>query len=147
MLDTVIGCAIAFIVGYVLWPEDSRARVDYRLASAHEAIAAYADTLENGGDATTLHTVRRRIHGDLAAVRTELIRLRTDPRHHRTLQAWQNDLDYAETAITRLTGLTATGHHGTPVATPETTRGLTAELRRRAERLREHRPRRVRSPR
>ncbi|MCX5408950.1 FUSC family protein [Streptomyces sp. NBC_00335] len=144
LIDTVIGCALAFIVGYVLWPEDTRARVDHRLATAHEAIAAYADAREADGDAATLHTLRRRIHGDLAAVRTELIRLRTDPRHHHTLQAWQNDLDHAEAAMTRLTSLTATGHHGTPVVTKEMTRDLSTDLRRRAARLRERRPRRVR---
>lgn len=147
LLDTVIGCAIAFVVGYLLWPEDTRARVDHRLATAHETIAAYADTLEHDSDAATLHTLRRRIHGDLAAVRNELIRLRTDPRHHHTLQARQDDLAYADAAITRLTSLAATGQHSTPPATQEMTRDLSAELRRRAERLREHRPRRVRSPR
>ncbi|MEU4134479.1 FUSC family protein [Streptomyces wuyuanensis] len=145
LLDTVIGCAIAFVVGYLLWPEDTRARVDYRLAAAHEAIAAYADALESGGDASTLQTLRQQIHGDLAAVRTELIRLRTDPRHH-PLQARQDDLAYAETAITRLTSLAATGHHGTPSVTREMARDLGADLRQRAARLREHQPRRVPSP-
>ncbi|WP_327302189.1 FUSC family protein [Streptomyces sp. NBC_01298] len=147
LLDTVIGCAVAFVVGYLLWPEDSRARVDHRLANAHETIAAYADALEHDRDAGTLHTMRRRIHGDLAAVRNELVRLRTDPRHHHTLRARQDELAYADAAITRLTSLAATSHHGTPPAAQEMTRDLSAELRRRAERLREHRPRRVRSPR
>ncbi|MDG4862403.1 FUSC family protein, partial [Streptomyces sp. T-3] len=149
LLDTVIGCALAFVVGYLLWPEDTRARVPHRLASAHDSIAAYADALEDSGDASTLHTLRRRIHSDLAAVHAELARLHTDPRHQRALQAWKGDLAYAESAIARLTSLAAAGQResGGPVVPEETTRDLSAHLRRRAASLREHRPRRARSPR
>ncbi|MFF3214831.1 FUSC family protein [Streptomyces sp. NPDC002886] len=146
LLDTVIGCAIAFVVGYVFWPEDVRATVDHRLAAAHEAIADYADTLDDDGAPATLHTLRRRVHGDLAAVRTELIRLRTDPRHHHTLRARQDELAYADAAIARLTSLAATGRRGAPVVTEEMTGELSEDLRRRAARLREHRPGRARRP-
>ncbi|WP_327351078.1 FUSC family protein [Streptomyces sp. NBC_01304] len=138
LLDTVIGCALAFVVGYLLWPEDTRARVPHRLASAHDSIAAYADALEGPGDITALHTLRRRIHADLAAVHTELARLRTDPRHRHTLQDWQDDLAYAEAAIARLTTQAAAGHHDGHKVPEAATRDLSAHLRRRAAHLREH---------
>ncbi|MFC7307090.1 FUSC family protein [Streptomyces monticola] len=136
LLDTVIGCALAFAVGYLLWPEDTHARVDHRLATAYDAIADYADSLERSGDPGTLHTLRRRIHHDLAGVRTELARLHTDPRHHHTLQSWRDDLAHAEAVITRLTAMSAAIHSG---ATPDPTaalRDLADHLRERAAHLR-----------
>ncbi|NGO81903.1 hypothetical protein G6045_40610, partial [Streptomyces sp. YC504] len=111
LLDTVIGCAVAFLCGYLLWPEDTRARVPHRLATAHDTIAAYADHAHAHPDDTeTLHTLRRRAHAELAAVRTELTRLDTDPRHHRTLRTWRNDLTFAESAMAHLTTSALTPH-------------------------------------
>ncbi|MGW6707996.1 FUSC family protein [Streptomyces sp. NPDC054956] len=138
LLDTAIGCAVALVCGYLLWPEDARARVTDRLAGAHDAIAAYADhALGPAGDAEALHTLRRRIHRDLAAVRAELTRLRTDPRHHEALEAWRADLAYAERVMARLTTTAVAGLHDAPAAHRDTTRDLAAHLRRRAARLRE----------
>ncbi|MBC9719030.1 FUSC family protein [Streptomyces sp. TRM66268-LWL] len=132
LLDTLIGCGIAFVCGYLLWPEDTRSRLPHRLATAHDTIAAYADRLPaHVDDSAALHTLRRRVHAELAAVRTELARLRTDPRHRTTLDDWHDDLTYAETAMTRLTTHAAAGH-------PRTSElgDLAEDLRRRAARLR-----------
>lgn len=142
LLDTVAGCVLALVCGYLLWPEDTRARVPDRLAAAHEAIAAYADhALNHSGDTEALHTLRRRIHGDLAAVRIELTRLRTDPRHHDALETWRNDLAHAEQVMARLTTKAVTDNHDIPGGAPPDGAGdLSTHLRRRAADLREHRP-------
>ncbi|MGW5401513.1 FUSC family protein [Streptomyces sp. NPDC003952] len=138
LLDTVAGCAVALVCGYLIWPEDTRTRVPDRLAGAYEAIAAYADHARSAcGDADGLHTLRRRIHADLAAVRTELTRLRTDPRHHHALDAWREDLADGERVMARLTTTAVTSRGEGPAAYGDTTRDLAAHLRRRARKLRE----------
>ncbi|MCX4775522.1 FUSC family protein [Streptomyces sp. NBC_01264] len=142
LLDTLAGCGIALVCGYLIWPEDIRARVPDRLARAYEAIAEYADhALTASGDAGALHTLRRRIHGDLAAVHTELTRLRTDPRHHDALETWRIDLAHAERVMAGLTTTSITGHSETPGGpSQDGAVNLGAHLRRRAAHLREHRP-------
>ncbi|MFF3014903.1 FUSC family protein [Streptomyces sp. NPDC057939] len=142
LLDTVIGCVVALVCGHVLWPEDTRSRVTERLAGAHDAMAAYAEhTADPSGDAELPHALRRRAHADLAAVRTELERLRTDPRHQGALDAWRTELAHAEGVMAHLTtatatGAGATGRRGATVARADTERDLAAHLRRRAASLR-----------
>ncbi|MFE4263674.1 FUSC family protein [Streptomyces sp. NPDC056883] len=142
LLDTVAGCAVALVCGYLLWPEDTRARVPDRLARAYEAMAEYADhTRISAGDAGALHTLRRRIHGDLAAVQTELTRLHTDPRHRDALETWRDDLAHAEQVMAGLTTTAVAGHSDPPCGPPQDpAANLAAHLRRRATDLREHRP-------
>ncbi|MGW1772176.1 FUSC family protein [Streptomyces sp. NPDC002104] len=101
LLDTLAGCALAFVLGHLLWPEDTRARVPRRLAGLHQAVAEYA---ELRAAAEPPHALRRRIHHELAGVRAELERLRTDPRHRGALPGWWAELDRAEAAMARLTG-------------------------------------------
>ncbi|MCP3755245.1 FUSC family protein [Streptomyces sp. TBY4] len=99
LLDTLIGCALAFALGHLLWPEDTRARIPHRLAGLHEAIAEYA----RHADPVVDHA-RRRIHRELAAVRAELERLRTDPRHRAALPGWWEELARAEAAMAGVRG-------------------------------------------
>ncbi|WP_371614074.1 hypothetical protein [Streptomyces sp. NBC_00454] len=117
------------------------------------AVRSVADLLEAAGDAWTerRHQVTEAMD---AAYDTVIIRRLFPPRPGSTTARLAGRLDslvgtiaYADATITRLTSLAATGHHGTPAATQEMARDLSAELRRRAARLREHRLRRVRSPR
>ncbi|MBX7469342.1 FUSC family protein [Streptomyces sp. MAG02] len=146
LLDTAAGCAVALVCGYLLWPEDTRALVPDRLADVYEAIAAYADhALNAAGDTGTPHTLRRRIHADLAAVRTELTRLRTDPRHHHALETWSEDLAHGEQVMARLTTTAVTGHGDAAAASRDSTEHMVAQLLRRAERLREPPPGRPRT--
>lgn len=99
LVDTLIGCALAFVLGHLLWPEDTRARIPHRLAGLREAVAEYA---ESGGEPP--HALRRRIHHELAGVRAELERLRTDPRHREALPGWWEELARAEAAMARVAG-------------------------------------------
>lgn len=115
LLDTLIGCALAFLLGHLLRPEDTRARVLYRLAELHEAVAEYAEYAEyTGSDAEAPHALRRRNHHELAGVGAELERLRTDPRHREALPGRRDELERAEAATARLTALAAGGGPGEP---------------------------------
>lgn len=100
LVDTLAGCALAFVLGHLLWPEDTRARLPERLAALHEAIAEYADSRAEEPP----HALRRRIHHELAGVRAELERLRTDPRHREDLPGWWEELARAEAAMAGGTG-------------------------------------------
>ncbi|MFE4632947.1 FUSC family protein [Streptomyces sp. NPDC056773] len=99
LLDTLIGCALAFALGHLLWPEDTRARIPHRLAGLHEAVAEYARHADPVAD-----HARRRIHHELAAVRAELERLRTDPRRRAALPGWWEELARAEAAMAGVKG-------------------------------------------
>ncbi|MFJ7206643.1 FUSC family protein [Streptomyces sp. NPDC098789] len=134
---TLLGCATAFALGYLLWPEDVRGRVPHRLARVYDDLAAYAEhTASEAPCATTGHELRRRIHRDLAATRSELDRLRTDPRHARALRDWRHVLDHAHGVAEDLAADAATGPgSGAGRPTGDTT-ALATQLRERAQRLR-----------
>lgn len=137
LLDTAVGCALAFVLGHLLWPENTRARVPHRLAAAHDTVAAYAEQfLRHPDDRHALDTLRRHVHRDLHAVDTELARLRTDPRHAKFLSAWHTELAYAQDAMRRLgTAAALSDDRPDPRAAGET-HDLAVTLRRRATNLR-----------
>ncbi|MGW6459063.1 FUSC family protein [Streptomyces sp. NPDC055078] len=109
LLDSLIGCAIALVAGYLLWPESWHTRIGDRLAAAVDDIAAYVgcafvatgatgtpraggDTDTGAGTSTSTGTgtgagmdrgeqirLRRRIYRDLSSVRSEFQRALTEP--------------------------------------------------------------------
>ncbi|MFJ9342245.1 FUSC family protein [Streptomyces sp. NPDC101733] len=132
---TLAGCALAFVLGYLLWPEDVHARVPQRLARVYDTLASYAEhTASTSSSASEGHELRRRIHRDLAAISAELDRLRTDPRHTAHLKDWQRVLDHARDVAENLATHAATH---TPDTGPQDTTALTTHLRERAQRLRQ----------
>ncbi|MFE1289507.1 FUSC family protein [Streptomyces sp. NPDC058751] len=80
LVDSLIGCAIALVAGYLLWPESWHARVGDRLADAVADTAdyvelAFGDTAEPAARARS----RRRLYRDLSSIRTEFQRALTEP--------------------------------------------------------------------
>ncbi|MER5385634.1 FUSC family protein [Streptomyces sp. NPDC002688] len=80
LVDSLIGCAIALVAGYLLWPESWHARVGDRLADAVADTAGYVelafgDTAEPAARARS----RRRLYRDLSSIRTEFQRALTEP--------------------------------------------------------------------
>ncbi|MFF4092499.1 FUSC family protein [Streptomyces sp. NPDC001834] len=99
-LDSLIGCAIVLVAGYLLWPESWHARVGHRLADVVADVADYvAYAFEPGGrrgdggrhggaqgpgsggegDRAERLRARRRIYRDLSVVRSEFQRALTEP--------------------------------------------------------------------
>ncbi|MGW7367762.1 FUSC family protein [Streptomyces sp. NPDC054841] len=80
LVDSLIGCAIALIAGYLLWPESWRSRIGDRLADSVEHAAHYVE-LAFGADADQGERVRsrRRLYRDLSTVRSEFQRALTEP--------------------------------------------------------------------
>ncbi|MFF8729157.1 FUSC family protein [Streptomyces sp. NPDC015171] len=78
--DSLMGCAIALIAGYLLWPESWHTRVGDRLADAVADTAAYVEAAFGPGtDPSARARMRRRIYRDLSVVRTEFQRALTEP--------------------------------------------------------------------
>ncbi|MFD9467249.1 FUSC family protein [Streptomyces sp. NPDC060027] len=80
LVDSLVGCAIALVAGYLLWPESWHARVGDRLADAVADTAGYVelafgDTAEPAARARS----RRRLYRDLSSIRTEFQRALTEP--------------------------------------------------------------------
>ncbi|MCA1220776.1 FUSC family protein [Streptomyces sp. 8L] len=108
LVDSFIGCAIALVVGYLLWPESWHARVGDRLAAVIADAAGYAVICLAPGTAPRQGTgstraqgpagaaaagdeaparARRRLYRELSAVRAEFRRAMTEPRPTSTLAA------------------------------------------------------------
>ncbi|MFI2033581.1 FUSC family protein [Streptomyces bottropensis] len=81
LVDSLMGCAIALVAGYLLWPESWHARVGARLADAVADTAAYVEAAfgTEPADPTDRTRMRRRLYRDLSAIRTEFQRALTEP--------------------------------------------------------------------
>lgn len=81
LVDSLMGCAIALVAGYLLWPESWHARVGARLADAVADTAAYVEQAFGRGAAAPADRIRmrRRLYRDLSAIRTEFQRALTEP--------------------------------------------------------------------
>ncbi|MFD9109830.1 FUSC family protein [Streptomyces bottropensis] len=81
LVDSLMGCAIALVAGYLLWPESWHARVGARLADAVADTAAYVEAAfgTEPADPADRTRMRRRLYRDLSAIRTEFQRALTEP--------------------------------------------------------------------
>lgn len=81
LVDSLMGCAIALIAGYLLWPESWHTRVGDRLADAVEDTARYVEGAfgPNAVDPPARARMRRRLYRNLSAIRTEFQRALTEP--------------------------------------------------------------------
>lgn len=80
LVDSLMGCAIALIAGYLLWPESWHTRVGARLADAVADSARYVETaFAATADPASRARMRRRLYRDLSGIRTEFQRALTEP--------------------------------------------------------------------
>lgn len=72
MLDTLLGCAIVLVFGYLLWPDGRRTRLREMVAGAAEANGAYLRLLlaEAEGGRAVRSRARRRAYNTLTGART-----------------------------------------------------------------------------
>ncbi|MFM9551332.1 FUSC family protein [Streptomyces caniscabiei] len=81
LVDSLMGCVIALVAGYLLWPESWHARVGDRLADAVADTAAYVERAfgQTPADPADRARTRRRLYRDLSTIRTEFQRALTEP--------------------------------------------------------------------
>ncbi|MDH6488697.1 hypothetical protein M2157_004696 [Streptomyces sp. SAI-127] len=80
LLDSLMGCGIALVAGYLLWPESWHTRVGDRLADAVADTARYVESAFGAApDPAARARMRRRLYRDLSVIRTEFQRALTEP--------------------------------------------------------------------
>jgi uncharacterized membrane protein YccC len=88
LLDTLLGCVIVLVAGYLLWPETWRVRLGGRVADAADLLADYLEAAF-GESAARRRQLRRRTYSDLADVRVAMQRSLAEPPPMRTrAMAW-----------------------------------------------------------
>ncbi|MDK3255826.1 FUSC family protein [Blastococcus capsensis] len=78
LLDTLIGCAIVLVFGYLLWPQTWRAPLDEAFRDAVLALDAFVDAAFTGGPAER-RRARRRNYRALTELQTQLQRRLAEP--------------------------------------------------------------------
>jgi uncharacterized membrane protein YccC len=78
LIDTLIGCGIVLVFGYLLWPQTWRAPLDEALHAAAQALDAFVDAAFTG-DAADMRRARRRSYRALTELHTQLQRRLAEP--------------------------------------------------------------------
>ncbi|MGW6058674.1 FUSC family protein [Streptomyces sp. NPDC055189] len=80
LLDSLIGCGISLVAGYLLWPESWHTRIGDRLADAVADVASYVESaFGTAVDVAERARMRRGLYRDLSTIRTEFQRALTEP--------------------------------------------------------------------
>ncbi|MET8079684.1 FUSC family protein [Streptomyces sp. NPDC005303] len=136
LLDSLMGCAIALVAGYLLWPESWHTRVGDRLADAVADTARYVDSAF--GDSSEGARMRRRLYRDLSVIRTEFQRALTEPPPTgRRAAAWWPLVVAVERIVDATTAARVRVRHGAQPPSPAEVVQVTLQLRELADGLRE----------
>ncbi|MFD9795961.1 FUSC family protein [Streptomyces sp. NPDC059070] len=128
--DSLIGCGIALVAGYLLWPESWHTRIGDRLADAVEEAAGYVECAFAGADQAERVRRRRRIYRDLSVVRSEFQRALTEPPPTGArAAAWWPLVVAAERIVDATTAARVRVNHGAPGPTAAEVADAARELR------------------
>ncbi|MFJ6385810.1 FUSC family protein [Kitasatospora sp. NPDC092039] len=140
LYDSLIGCGIALLAGYLLWPESWHTRIGDRLADAVQDTASYvslAFTTAPGRDEPARARYRRRLYRDLSTVRSEFQRALTEPPPvGARAEAWWPVVIAVERIVDATTATRVRVEHGAPVPTAAEVATVSRELAELAEALR-----------
>ncbi|MER5960906.1 FUSC family protein [Streptomyces sp. NPDC002057] len=143
LYDSLIGCGIALIAGYLLWPESWHARIGDRLADAVADTAAYVTCAfggaeGHGGDQGERLRARRKLYRDLSTVRSEFQRALTEPPPTGVrAAAWWPLVVAVERIVDATTAARIRVDHGAPAPDPAEVGAVERELRELADGLRD----------
>ncbi|MFJ6797626.1 FUSC family protein [Streptomyces sp. NPDC091268] len=139
LLDSLIGCAITLVAGYLLWPESWRTRLGDRLADAVEDAARYVERAFGGHPATEAGLraartarlqARRRIYRDLSGLRSEFQRALTEPPPMGDrASAWWPLVVAVERIVDATTAARVRVNHGAEPPAPHEVEQVTHQLR------------------
>ncbi len=138
LVDSLIGCAITLVAGYLLWPESWGTRIGDRLADAVADTAGYVEcafgaTVEPAARAR----LRRRLYRDLSVIRSEFQRALTEPPPTGTrATAWWPLVVAVERILDATTAARVRIKHGARPPDPAEVAEVARELRELAEGLR-----------
>ncbi|GGO42997.1 FUSC family protein [Streptomyces lasiicapitis] len=142
LVDSLIGCAIALVAGYLLWPESWHTRIGDRLADAVSDTARYVECAFGDDPEATAPAararMRRRLYRDLSDIRTEFQRALTEPPPTGArAAAWWPLVVAVERIVDATTAARVRVRHGAPAPGPHEVTEVSRQLRELAEGLRE----------
>ncbi|MFF6802631.1 FUSC family protein [Streptomyces sp. NPDC012616] len=139
LTDSLIGCGIALVAGYLLWPESWHTRVGDKLADAVADTARYADAAFGPDvDPAARARMRRRLYRDLSVVRTEFQRALTEPPPTgRRAAAWWPLVVAVERIVDATTAARVRVKHGAEPPSGQEVAQVTLQLDELAEGLRD----------
>ncbi|MEU0399234.1 FUSC family protein [Streptomyces sp. NPDC006197] len=140
LYDSLIGCGIALVAGYLLWPESWHSRIGDRLADAVADTAAYVACAFDGAgpDQGGRLRARRKLYRDLSAVRSEFQRALTEPPPTGArAAAWWPLVVAVERIVDATTAARIRVDHGAPAPDPAEVADVRRELRELADGLRD----------
>lgn len=138
LLDTVVGCVIVLVFGYLIWPRSLRSSLPVAVADAVDAVAAYVRgaTVAEAPDPAAGAELRRRMTGlrrtayrTLSDLRIQLQRsLAEPPPASREAKAWFPAVAAAERLCDRVTVYAQNRRRGGPQPDHEAAEAVAAEL-------------------
>ncbi|MGW1211614.1 FUSC family protein [Streptomyces sp. NPDC002499] len=139
LLDSLMGCGIALVAGYLLWPESWHTRVGDRLADAVTDTARYVESaFGDDTEPAARARMRRRLYRDLSVIRTEFQRALTEPPPTgRRAAAWWPLVVAVERIVDATTAARVRVRHGAAPPSAGEIHQVTLQLRELADGVRE----------
>ncbi|MGY1761818.1 FUSC family protein [Geodermatophilus sp. SYSU D00779] len=140
LLDTLIGCAIVLVFGYLLWPQTWRAPLDEALRDAAHALDEFVEAAFTGSPAER-RRARRRSYRTLTELQTQLQRRLAEPPPVSTRAAalWPVIVQLERTSDAVTEAVIAT-RHGEPAPDLAQVAVLRRAIRELEDDIRAHRP-------
>jgi uncharacterized membrane protein YccC len=140
LLDTLIGCAIVLVFGYLLWPQTWRAPLDEALRDATHALDEFVEAAFTGSP-TERRRARRRSYRALTELHTQLQRRLAEPPPVSTRAAaiWPVIVQLERTSDAVTEAVIAT-RHGEPAPDLAQVAVLRRAIRELEDDIRAHRP-------
>ncbi|QEU93023.1 FUSC family protein [Streptomyces kanamyceticus] len=138
LVDSLMGCAIALVAGYLLWPESWGTRIGDRLADAVADTATYVDcAFGTAQDPAARARMRRGLYRDLSVIRSEFQRALTEPPPTGTrAAAWWPLVVAVERILDTTTAARVRIRHGAEPPKPDEVAEVARELKELAQGLR-----------
>jgi uncharacterized membrane protein YccC len=139
LVDTLIGCAIVLVFGYLLWPQTWRAPLDDALQASALALDRFVEAAFTGSPDDT-RRARRASYRALTALQTQLQRRLAEPPPISTrAAAWYPVIVQLERTSDAVTEAVIAVRAGEPVPDPAQVAVLRKAIRQLQRDLREHR--------
>jgi uncharacterized membrane protein YccC len=139
LIDTLIGCGIVLVIGYLLWPQTWRAPLDDALRAAVLALDEFV-AAAFGGDPAERRRARRRNYRALTELQTQLQRRLAEPPPISTrAAAWWPVIVQLERTSDAVTGAGIATRGGEPAPDPLQVAALRRAIRRLEDDVRAHR--------
>jgi uncharacterized membrane protein YccC len=128
LIDTLLGCAIALVIGFAPWPGTWQAHLSDQFAEAVTHVARYTERALAGASPERSR-LRRQTYRELSDLRTEFQRSMSQPRAlGRQATAWWPAVAGLEQVMDTATRAAVAVDHGAPAPSAGDVRQLTAAL-------------------